>query len=279
VDAILKILHPPVNRSEEGRVESPDLRITQFDRTILEARKRRLVNARTPRDLAGLIADPDPEGSILCVALHRNKIIIADRQNVSKNVMVKSPTKSGLRDIALGNPLNLAIWLNNPHQSPVVKQIAAILDVFGEVNARADPGQKTFPRPQEERLDGAVKALNRLVRASSVRVQAVRTLRPPAKVMLVHQASAGTDAAVLLMVIAFSSSGKLDLLRRCLYSECRRWFVKRKDSKFCSESCYDDFCRKTPEGRKERAAYMRKYRRDEVSRRKIMNGGELKAPT
>jgi hypothetical protein len=67
----------------------------------------------------------------------------------------------------------------------------------------------------------------------------------------------------LLRVARLSSHG-LDWVRRCAGPNCEKWFVAQKGNNFfCSDACRENAWserRKTPEGRAERAKYMREHR-------------------
>ena len=172
---------------------------------------------------------------------------------------MRMPSKHVLRQIAAGNPPDLATWLNGSQQSPVVKQIAAILDALGEVNAEAHIGQRTLLRAQLEKLGAAMKTLNRLIRRNPIQIKAHHTSHPPTKIILAHQTSDSLDSMILLQVITASSSGKLDLLRRC--SNCRKWFfAERQTGRFCDDRCYKSWYKKKPENRLKWNAFMRRYR-------------------
>lgn len=168
------------------------------------------------------------------------------------------PGKYVLRQIAGGRPPDLATWLNSSPQRPVVKKIAAILDVFGEVNAEAVVGQRTFMRPQLEKLAAAMRALNRLVHAYPVQVKAHHTAHLPAKIILAHQASDTVDSMILLQIITASSIGKLDLLRRC--QGCRKWFFAKRSTGRFHDRCYQSWYKKKPERRAAWNKYMSEYR-------------------
>jgi len=171
---------------------------------------------------------------------------------------MRTPPKRILRQIADGNPPDLATWLNQT-PPPLVGQLAAVLDTMARVNSEVGVGQKSFLRHQLEDLAGAMKILNRLIRRNSVQVGVVHTARFPVRILLAHQASAGTDSMMLLQVVQLSAAGRLDRLRRCRY--CRRWFFsKRGPGKFCQESHRQSWHRQTPEGRAKWNKYMRHYR-------------------
>ncbi len=72
------------------------------------------------------------------------------------------------------------------------------------------------------------------------------------------------DRMVLGMVASLSEYGLLDSVRKCQNRACGKWFLAYTGkSKNCSPECKKSWAaaqRKTPEGRKERADYMRKLR-------------------
>jgi len=67
------------------------------------------------------------------------------------------------------------------------------------------------------------------------------------------------ESKATFVLARLEEEGLFDLLRRCI--QCRMWFYAERDwHRFCTPACRDKNFRSTPEGRKKRADYMRKYR-------------------
>jgi hypothetical protein len=70
-------------------------------------------------------------------------------------------------------------------------------------------------------------------------------------------------ARALLAAVRLAEAGEIWRLRRCEHPNCPKWyFARRHDQHACSDSCRIGLYYRTPEGKKARAEYMRKHRRD-----------------
>jgi hypothetical protein len=147
----------------------------------------------------------------------------------------------------------LVDWLNKAPRERNRKRAMRLIDTLRTVNG--------LPLTDFVSVSRQLDEIRRLIAPlRKLRWDYARWYSPP--FWRIDQTPAG-DFDGLLRVARLSSHG-LDWVRRCAGPNCEKWFVAQKGNNFfCSDACRENAWterRKTPEGRAERAKYMREHR-------------------
>ena len=161
---------------------------------------------------------------------------------------------------------NLLRWLNSDR--PEKKDAMRLVEALCERNALAESGDKS-PEARRAGYDLHLEILKltrplRRTRWDLVPSPEVSRGLDNLRGFHLQQQPQGDAARVLELVAALSEYGLLDSVRKCQNTVCGKWFLAYTcRSKHCSPKCKELRAaaqRKTPEGRKERAEYMRRLR-------------------
>lgn len=181
---------------------------------------------------------------------------------------------------------DLIAWLNGSKGAKQYKRIQRLIQLIGEirngmplVTVREFIERDTSADSGKERLWEKVRRINEILTGYKMwpRYTVIRTrfkgnlanLRLPSSKKMKSSPLkwewwpvGDFSAKAAYQVVRLEENGRLESLLRC--SVCGKWFFARRAwQTFCSARCRGQRYSTSPEGRAQRASYMRKYRKQE----------------